>query len=117
VAPTRLPLLFVGEVGTGKAALARLAHAGAAGADASITTVDCALAGVDGGPAWLQQLKGHLAAGNGSVVLRHVEQLDPATATGLCALIDAADGAVQLLSTTTVAYGSRSEEHTSELQS
>ena len=113
IAATGLPLLFIGEAGTGKAALARFAHAcavGAAGDDAPFTIVDCALAAVDGAAAWLQQLKGHLAAGGGSVVLRHVEQLDPTTSAGLCALVDAApDSGVRLFSTATVPYGSDPE--------
>ncbi|MEW6471438.1 MAG: helix-turn-helix domain-containing protein [Actinomycetota bacterium] len=113
VAPTGLPLLFIGEAGTGKATLARLAHACAAratGAGPPLAVVDCALAAVDGAVAWLQQLKGHFTAGRGSVLLRHVDQLDPATSNALCALVDAAsDSGIRLLSTATVAYGSHPE--------
>jgi transcriptional regulator of acetoin/glycerol metabolism len=110
VAPTGLPLLFVGEAGTGKTTLARFAHActaGTAGDAPPLTVVDCALAAVDGGFAWLQQLRSLLTAGPGSVVLRRVEELDPVTSTALCALIDgASDSDVRLFSTATVAYGS-----------
>ena len=116
VAATGLPILFVGEAGTGKLTLARFAHACAsepaitAENVSAVTVVDCALAGVDGSAAWLQQLRVHLAEGRGGVVLRHVEQLDRATATGLCALIDGApEGGGPLCSTTTVAYGSDPE--------
>jgi transcriptional regulator of acetoin/glycerol metabolism len=113
VAPTGLPLLFVGEPGTGKMTLARFAHAcaaGTAGDESACTLVDCALAGVDGSAVWLQQLKSRLAAGRVSVVLRHVEQLDAVTSTGLCAVIDAApDSRVRLFSTAGAAYGSDPE--------
>jgi transcriptional regulator of acetoin/glycerol metabolism len=88
LAGTALPVLFLGEPGTGKAVLARHAHVCSV-VDGDLTVQDAALAGIDGAASWLRALRDRLAAPEGSVLLRHVEQLDDDTAAGVCSLIDA----------------------------
>jgi transcriptional regulator of acetoin/glycerol metabolism len=102
VGASGLPILFLGESGTGKATLARFAHA-VSGVDGELTVLDAALAGVEGATAWLQAVRARLASGTGTVLFRHVERLDAAASAGLCALIDALpDGSgLRLLTTAT----------------
>ena len=106
VAATGLPILFLGESGTGKATLARFAHA-VSGVDGELTVLDAALAGVEGATAWLQAVRARLVIGVGTVLFRHVERLDAAASSGLCALIDALPGesGLRLLTTATAGDG------------
>jgi DNA-binding NtrC family response regulator len=87
VAPTRLPILFLGEPGSGKAALAHQAH-DLSEVGGAFTVHDAALARPDGSDVWLRALRGRLEAPAGTVFLRHLAMLDRVTAGGLCGLLD-----------------------------
>jgi transcriptional regulator of acetoin/glycerol metabolism len=56
VAPTGLPILFIGEPGTGKATLARHAHA-LSGVGGEFSVHDAALVRTEGSDVWLQALR------------------------------------------------------------
>jgi transcriptional regulator of acetoin/glycerol metabolism len=88
VSVTRLPLLFLGEPGTGKCALAHHAHQLSRVGD-PWTVFDAALAKVDGPDDWLRAVRQRLECADGTVLLRHVAMLDPVAAGGLCAVLDA----------------------------
>jgi transcriptional regulator of acetoin/glycerol metabolism len=95
-AETRLPILFVGEPGAGKVSLARHAHelSGAGG----FFVHDAALVGVDGSDVWLRQLRERLAAGTGTVFIRHLAMLDGAVAEAVAGLVDGRpDGTPRLM--------------------
>ena len=81
----RLPVLFRGERGTGKTTLARFlpdpaAHPG------TFTVVDCALSVVRP-RAWAEQLSSALADPAATVVLQHLDALDPALVTSVGSLV------------------------------
>jgi sigma-54 dependent transcriptional regulator, acetoin dehydrogenase operon transcriptional activator AcoR len=98
LAPTGLPVLLVGEPGTGKASLARYLHA-CSGVGGELAEVDAALAGIDAA-GWLRRLREQLRATGGSVLLRHGETLSGTTAATVCSLIDAIPaGGPRLLTT------------------
>jgi transcriptional regulator of acetoin/glycerol metabolism len=103
---TALPILFLGEPGTGKAALARFAH-GCRGEDGEFSVLDAALVVVDGATAWLQRLRHHLSVGRGSLLLLHVERLDASAGAAVCSLVDGVpeDDRPRLLATASVAGG------------
>jgi transcriptional regulator of acetoin/glycerol metabolism len=86
-ARSRLPILFLGEPGSGKATLAGHAH-DHSGIGGEITVMDAALARVDGLDCWLERLRARLARPQGSVLLRRLAVLDPSIATTLCGLLD-----------------------------
>jgi sigma-54 dependent transcriptional regulator, acetoin dehydrogenase operon transcriptional activator AcoR len=89
----RLPLLVRGESGTGKLALPRALHAGA-----RPECLDAALIPVDGPAAWLSAVRCALGSG-APLVVRHVEQVPPALAVTLGALLDAAPPGTRLAAT------------------
>jgi DNA-binding NtrC family response regulator len=86
-AETRLPILFLGEPGSGKATLAATTHA-QRGIEGEFSVLDAALVRVDGSEAWLQRARQRLGCPEGSVLLRRLATLDSATATALCGLLD-----------------------------
>jgi transcriptional regulator of acetoin/glycerol metabolism len=87
VASSGLPILFLGELGTGKATLAAYAHQ-CSGVEGDFTIFDAVLAQVDGAQAWLHTLRERLAQPNGTVLLRHLAALEPTTVAAVCSLID-----------------------------
>jgi sigma-54 dependent transcriptional regulator, acetoin dehydrogenase operon transcriptional activator AcoR len=81
----RLPLLLWGERGTGKTVLARRLHdAGAAG---DLTVLDAA-DGACPGDDWTRRLRAALADPARTVVLRHLDALDPALVRPTAGLIE-----------------------------
>lgn len=87
VALTRLPILFLGEPGCGKTALARHAHdLSEVGGEFSVH--DAATVPMDGSDVWLRALRARLESPAGTVFLRHLAMLDGLTADGLCGLLD-----------------------------
>lgn len=96
-APTPLPVLFVGEPGTGKASLARYAHE-LSNVDGAFRMHDAALVGVDGEDVWLRRLRDDLAGQMGTVFIHHVALLEGAVANAVSGLLDAvSDGAPRLI--------------------
>lgn len=77
----RLPVLIRGERGTGKTLLARRLGAGG-----PFTVLDAAVAG----RAWTERLRGALAEPAGTVLLQHLDMLDPALAMPAASLIASA---------------------------
>jgi sigma-54 dependent transcriptional regulator, acetoin dehydrogenase operon transcriptional activator AcoR len=71
----RLPVLLVGERGSGKTTLASRVP-DPAGATQPCTVVDCALASASP-PAWAQRLSATLADPAATVILQHLDALDP----------------------------------------
>lgn len=86
-ASTPLPLLFIGEPGTGKAALARYAHS-LSGTDGPFRVHDAALVGVDGADSWLRRLRDDLTGPAGTVFIHHIALLDAAVAHAVSGLLD-----------------------------
>lgn len=85
LATERRRLLVTGEPGVGKRSLV-LDVARAAGED--VTTIDAALATVDGAPLWLKRLRKLLDAGSGAVVILHLDGLAQDALTSLTAVLD-----------------------------
>jgi transcriptional regulator of acetoin/glycerol metabolism len=82
----RLPVLVRGERGTGKTTLARASHPLVAGSG-PLTVVDCALSGISP-QHWVSELAAAVADPAATVVLQHLDALDPALgppASGLVA--------------------------------
>lgn len=86
-ATSRLPLVFVGENGTGKGTLARHAH-DLSGVPGPFVTYDAALIGVEGEESWLRGLRGNLERLDGTLFVRHVEALGESAANAICGLLD-----------------------------
>jgi transcriptional regulator of acetoin/glycerol metabolism len=84
----RLPALLVGERGTGKTTLASRVP-GPSGATEPCTIVDCAL-GCASPQTWAQQLSAALADPAATVVLQHLDALDPQLVTLTAGLMAAA---------------------------
>jgi sigma-54 dependent transcriptional regulator, acetoin dehydrogenase operon transcriptional activator AcoR len=82
----RLPVLLRGERGTGKTMLARRLH-GQAAAPGAVTVLDAAAAGTQ--EAWVGRLRAALADPAGTVVLQHLDALDPALTGPTASLIEA----------------------------
>jgi transcriptional regulator of acetoin/glycerol metabolism len=72
----RLPVLVRGERGTGKTELARRSH-DRAPHSGPLTIVDCALSGISP-QAWTSQLAEAVADPEATVILQHLDTLDPA---------------------------------------
>jgi sigma-54 dependent transcriptional regulator, acetoin dehydrogenase operon transcriptional activator AcoR len=85
-AAARLPVLLRGEPGTGKATLARALHDPAAD-PGQVMVIDCALAAEH---AWALELRAALADPAATVVLRHLDALDPALVPSVAGLTDSA---------------------------
>ncbi|MGH2690438.1 MAG: helix-turn-helix domain-containing protein [Actinomycetota bacterium] len=79
---------MIGEPGAGKASVARSVHACSL-IGGELTEIDAALAAIDGTVLWLQRLRARLSVTAGSVLLRHVEALEAATAAGVASLLEA----------------------------
>jgi len=102
----RLPLLLRGERGTGKTMLARCLHDPVP--DAGPCTVLDADAGVRGSPAdWAGPLRAALADPAGTVVLRHLDELDPALVRLVASLLAAPQA--RLVGTATERIGERAD--------
>jgi transcriptional regulator of acetoin/glycerol metabolism len=84
----RLPVLVRGERGTGKTELAGRSHDRARGAG-PLTVVDCALSGMSP-QAWTSQLAEAVADPAATVVLQHLDALDPALVPPAAGLIASA---------------------------
>ena len=84
----RLPVLLRGERGTGKTTLARTSHDRSA-ASGPLTVVDCALSGISP-QAWASQLAAAGADPAATVVLQHLDALDPALEPAAAGLIASA---------------------------
>jgi len=99
-----LPLLVLGEPGTGKLAVARVIHEEGAGRG-PFTVLDATLARLDGEASWLNTVRVRLADPAGMLVLRHLEALDVATAQSLSGVLTEAAGgpAPRIVATLTVA--------------
>lgn len=82
---TRLPLLLRGERGTGKTTLARRLH-DQAGDGGPCTVLDAAAACGTRPGDWLGRLHAALTAPAGTVVLQHLDALDPALAARTASL-------------------------------
>jgi sigma-54 dependent transcriptional regulator, acetoin dehydrogenase operon transcriptional activator AcoR len=87
-AAARLPVLLRGEPGTGKMTLARALHDPATD-PGRFTVADCALA-AERPRAWTDELEAALADPAATVILRHLDGLDPALARSVAALTDSA---------------------------
>lgn len=88
-----------GERGIGKFALARAIHE-IASPDGELRVFDIAMVGPSAHASWLADLSDGLHAESGTVVLRHVELLDPEAAHRLSAILDAhADVPVRVIAT------------------
>lgn len=76
VRAARLPLLLTGERGAGKTVLARTLH-DQSGSGGSLHVLDAATSGAQPRE-WLGQLRAALADPTATVILRHLDDLDPA---------------------------------------
>ncbi len=85
--PSRLPLVFLGEPGTGKLTLAQYAHRLSA-VSGPLTLHDASLVAIEGSEPWLQSLRQKLLHPEGTLLIRHIDLLDTATATAVCGLLD-----------------------------
>lgn len=85
------PVLISGEAGVGKLALAAAAFGGGSGS-ASLTVLDAALHPTLGTASWLGTARRRLANAEGTVVLAHIDLVEPAAAHALCSLLDEAAG-------------------------
>jgi transcriptional regulator of acetoin/glycerol metabolism len=83
-----LPVLVVGEPGTGKLAVARALHQVGPSPKAPFVVYDAALALMQGARPWLSGLASRLATGEGTVVVRHLEALDRRAMAGLRSLLE-----------------------------
>ena len=81
----QVPALVRGERGTGKTTLARTSHDCAAGAG-PLTVVDCALSGISP-QNWVPELAAAVADPTATVVLQHLDALDPALVSPAAGLI------------------------------
>lgn len=101
-------LLLAGEPGSGKLAIATALH-GLLWSGEPFTVLDAGHCAMEGAGAWLGRAGGLLSSGAGSaatVVVRHAELLDVASARCLADLIDLATGTsgIRLLTTVTTAH-------------
>ena len=101
----RVPVLLRGERGTGKTTLARCSHARTAD-PGQLTVVDCALSGLNP-QAWAARLETAAADPAATVILQHLDALDPALVTPAAGLI--ASARAWLVATATERDG---EDHT-----
>jgi sigma-54 dependent transcriptional regulator, acetoin dehydrogenase operon transcriptional activator AcoR len=101
----RLPLLLMGERGTGKTVLARRLH-DQAGATGPLTVLD-GVAGAARPRDWLGRLGAALAEPAGTVLLRRLDNLDPALVEPTASLL--ASPPARLLATATERAGERSD--------
>jgi sigma-54 dependent transcriptional regulator, acetoin dehydrogenase operon transcriptional activator AcoR len=101
----RLPLLLVGERGTGRTVLARRLHA-QAGAAGPFTVLDAA-AGAAGPRDWLGRLGAALADPAATVLLRRLDNLDPALLEPTASLL--ASPRARLLATASERAGERTD--------
>lgn len=85
----RTRLLLVGELGVGKLALAQAAHRRAY-PSAHLAVVDAVTSGSD--QHWLAEVRSCLAAAEGTVVLRHLDQLGPAVSRELARMLEGRAG-------------------------
>jgi transcriptional regulator of acetoin/glycerol metabolism len=95
-----LPMLFRGEAGTGKYALASAIFE-----DQSVVVADAAMVPLDGFSSWASELRDLLAESGKAVLLRHIEELEDKDAQTVCSLLDAATEAntsLQILATQTI---------------
>ena len=81
-----VPVLLTGEPGVGKLTLA-VAMFGT-GDTGPVTVFDAAMQPVEGLTEWVHQLCERLADPGGTVVIRHVDLLEPAAAQALCTILD-----------------------------
>lgn len=85
----RLPALVRGERGTGKTTLARRSHDRASN-PGPLTVVDCALTEMRQREKWARELAAAVADPAATVVLQHLDALDPALGPAVTALIASA---------------------------
>ncbi len=111
---TRVPLLFTGEPGTGKLALARSVYE-QSGDASRFTVLDAALAAVDGAETWLGQVRSRLADPRGTLLLRHLEALDLATGRAFSGVLTAgqADTTPRIMATLSLPPGTAPAEEPS----
>ncbi|MGV9254368.1 sigma-54-dependent Fis family transcriptional regulator [Streptomyces sp. NPDC003697] len=83
-----VPMLFVGEPGTGKLSLVDALFS-TERREERLTVLDGALEPVEGAVAWTHALRAALKDPRRVVVLRHLEALDDTAAQAACSLIDA----------------------------
>lgn len=94
------PVLFVGERGTGRLAIAKAtATLAAAG---TVKVVDSSYILIDGRRAWLRGLRNALRSEN-TVIIRHADRLPTDIAEATAALLDDAPSTARLLGTSEVA--------------
>jgi len=85
----RLPALVRGERGTGKTTLARRSH-DRASRSGPLTVLDCALSEIRHRDMWVSELAAAVADPAATVVLQHLDALDPALVQATAALIASA---------------------------
>ncbi|MDH3681640.1 MAG: sigma 54-interacting transcriptional regulator, partial [Acidimicrobiia bacterium] len=85
------PCLIEGEQGTGKLALAQAIHE-LAGGDGPLEVIRGEMVAVDGLAEWVQGLRARLTERRGTIVLCHVDALDPVAAATVTAVLDAHQG-------------------------
>lgn len=98
------PVLLVGEPGVGKLALACAAHEHRQQPGA-LTVADAALVPVEGLTPWLAGVRSRLADPTGTLVLRHLDALEPVAGRALAGLMDEAGAAAPRLIGTMTAVG------------